>query len=200
MNNGLETASIYLTENCNLKCDYCYEDHNGRVMDSQVMDRVIEFCCDNAWQKQFRFWLFGGEPFLVEDRILEFIPKAIQTARKKGITPRFNVLTNGTIFSSAFAEFWRSHGYVALQVSLDGVKEAHDRHRKTKDGKPTFSRIVENIKEYLKYRRDLHIRLTVMLDTVRFLSESIRFILNLGVRTFALMPVHEVEWRKTDKK
>ncbi len=159
MNNGIETANIYLTENCNLKCDYCYENHNGKVMDSQVMNRVIGFCCDNALQNEFRFWLFGGEPLLVENRIFEFIPKAIKTAKKKNIIPKFNVLTNGSIFSKSFAEFWSSHRCVALQVSLDGIEESHDRHRKTKDGKPTFLKIVENIKEYLKYRRDLHIRL-----------------------------------------
>lgn len=195
MNSGLETANIYLTENCNLKCDYCYENHNGKVMDSRVMNRVIQFCCDNTLQKEFRFWLFGGEPLLVENRIFEFIPKAIETAKDRNIIPKFNVLTNGTIFSKSFAEFWRAHRCVALQVSLDGIQESHDQHRKTKDGKPTFLKIVENIKEYLKYRRDLHIRLTVMPDTVKYLSESIAFIINLGVRTFAIMPVHEVEWR-----
>lgn len=197
MERRLETANIYLTENCNLSCDYCYERHNDKVMTSQTMEKVIEFCCDQA-QDEFRFWLFGGEPLLVEDRIFEFIPKAIQKAKAKNIMPKFTVLTNGTIFSESFAEFWRAHKCLALQVSLDGIEEAHDRHRKTKNGEPTFSKIVDNIKEYLKYRRDLHVRLTVMPDTVRYLSQSIAFILSLGVRSFALMPVHEVEWKQEE--
>ena len=190
----LATANIYLTENCNLRCDYCYENHINKVMSPAMMDRVIDFCCDNAVEDQFRFWLFGGEPMLVGDSILEFIPKAIRGAQKRNIVPKFNVLTNGTIFNLAFAEFWGSHDCVGLQVSLDGIHEAHDRHRKTVNGEPTFDRIITNIKEYLKYRRDVHVRLTVMPDTVQYLAESIAYIIDLGVRSFAFMAVHEVEW------
>lgn len=195
MGNRIESANIYLTENCNLNCDYCYErlTHCNRKMESAMMERVINFCCDRA-EHQIRFWLFGGEPLTVPDSILEFIPKAIAKAKEKKLVPYFNVLTNGTLFNSSFAEFWKRHECIVLQVSLDGNQESHDRHRKTVNGEPTFARIVENIKEYLKYRRDLHLRLTLMPDTVQYLSESVAFILDLGVRSLAFMPVHEVEW------
>jgi uncharacterized protein len=199
MDSGIEVANIYLTEDCNLRCDYCYEKHNHKAMNGEMMDAVIKFCCDQAHDK-FRFWLFGGEPFLVEDHIYEFVSKAIQASRDRKIAPQFNVLSNGTVFSKTFAEFWKVHGCIALQVSLDGIAASHDQHRKTKDGKPTFAKIVDNITEYLKYRRDLHVRFTVMPDTAKFLYESIDFIVNLGVRSFSIMPVHEVEWKAEEIK
>lgn len=197
MKKRIESANVYLTENCNLNCDYCYEkhSHNKKMMSSEMMDRVIDFCCDNA-EEEIRFWLFGGEPLLVADRVLEFIPKAIRKTREKNLRPMFNVLSNGTIFNKSFAEFWKAHWCVTLQVSLDGTQEAHDQHRKTVTGEPTYARIVENIKEYLKYRPDLHLRLTLMPDTVKDLSASVASIYDLGVRSLAFMPVHEVEWKQ----
>jgi uncharacterized protein len=162
-------------------------------MDSAMMERVIDFCCEHA-KDHITFWIFGGEPLLVEDKVLEFFPKAARKAREKNIKPMFNVLSNGTIFSKSFAELWQTHRCVNFQVSLDGNQEAHDQHRKTKNGEPTYALVVENIKKYLKYRPDLHLRLTLMPDTVKSLSASIASVFDLGVRSLAFMPVHEVEW------
>ena len=191
MKHIIESANVYLTENCNLNCDYCYEKHTHKqqTMNSAMMDQVIDFCCDHA-EEEIRFWLFGGEPLLVGDKVIEFIEKAIRKARQLKIRPMFNVLSNGTMFNKDFAEYWKTHFCVTFQISLDGNKEAHDQHRKTKNGEPTYDRIAENIKEYLKYRRDLHLRLTLMPDTVRSLSTSVASIYDLGVRSLAFMPVH----------
>lgn len=195
MKNRIESANIYLTERCNLNCDYCYERHchSQKVMDAEVMERVIEFCCAHA-KDHFTFWIFGGEPLLVADKVLEFIEKAARKATSKKIQPMFNVLSNGTIFCQPFAELWRAHRCVNFQVSLDGNQEAHDRHRKTKNGEPTYALVAENIKKYLTYRPDLHLRLTLMPDTVKSLSASIASVFDLGVRSLAFMPVHEAEW------
>ncbi|HBN84538.1 MAG TPA: hypothetical protein DDZ89_11905 [Clostridiales bacterium] len=199
MKHIIESANVYLTENCNLNCDYCYEKHTHKqqTMNSAMMDQVIDFCCDHA-EEEIRFWLFGGEPLLVGDKVIEFIEKAIRKARQLKIRPMFNVLSNGTMFNKDFAEYWKTHFCVTFQISLDGNKEAHDQHRKTKNGEPTYDRIAENIKEYLKYRRDLHLRLTLMPDTVRSLSTSVASIYDLGVRSLAFMPVHEVEWKQEE--
>ena len=59
---------VYPTQNCNLKCWYCYETH---VLNSKMSEEVLENTksyitklCQNSTNRILRLTFFGGEPFL----------------------------------------------------------------------------------------------------------------------------------------
>jgi len=191
----LHTADVFLTDKCNLHCDYCYEKKGLVDMSPEILDKTIDFSFKNSNKdKPLTFWFFGGEPMLVSDLLLDACNKVIERSISEKRRVFTAILTNGTIFDSKVAEFIRDKSCVGLQISLDGIREAHDAHRKFKYGKGSFSIVDANISRYLEYKPDLHIRMTILSDVVDSLSESIAYILDKGVRSFAIMPVHEVEW------
>lgn len=65
---GIDYLMVYPTQNCNLKCWYCYETH---VLNSKMSEEVLENTksyitklCQNSTNRILRLTFFGGEPFL----------------------------------------------------------------------------------------------------------------------------------------
>ncbi|MEM8931646.1 MAG: SPASM domain-containing protein, partial [Acidobacteriota bacterium] len=68
-----------------------------------------------------------------------------QVATERALTFRSEMTTNGYLLTPDVAERllrWRIRGF---QITLDGPAAQHDRSRPTRDGRPTFETIVENL-------------------------------------------------------
>lgn len=196
--NQLQIADIFLTERCNLKCDYCYvKQENGKDIDEKTLIKAINFGFDSS-SEELTFWLFGGEPFLNVPLLLKAIALILKKNKKFKKKLHITVLTNGTVFDDTFAKFWSDHACISLQISLDGLRQAHDSHRKFSNGRGSFNIVFTNISRYLNYRKDLHVRMTITPESVFNLSESFLALLNKGIRSMAICPVHEVNWSKKD--
>ncbi|ATV27175.1 4Fe-4S cluster-binding domain-containing protein [Prevotella intermedia] len=64
----IDYLMVYPTQNCNLKCWYCYETH---VLNSKMSKEVLENTknyitnlCQKSTNRILRLTFFGGEPFL----------------------------------------------------------------------------------------------------------------------------------------
>ena len=119
-----------LTARCNLKCVHCYAQADQKdELDTGTALRVVEELNELAVLVLFS----GGEPLLRKDifEIAEHckVPKALST--------------NGTLIDVNTAEMLRNVGFSYVGVSLDGLKEVHDRFRGV-DG--AFERAVEGLK------------------------------------------------------
>ena len=81
----------------------------------------------------------------------------------------------------------------------DGVKEAHDRYRVHPDGRGSWEeawRGLQNVRLYIDSNPP--IRLTYTPKTVKYLYESVKFLLKHGLTRIAAEPVYEVEWTLDD--
>lgn len=86
-----------------------------------------------------------GEPLLNIKTILavaEYCKRKSDELRRE-VLPM--LVCNGTLLSRQMVDVLQKHG-ILFGVSLDGIKEIHDRHRKSRDGNPTFDLIMENVK------------------------------------------------------
>ncbi len=138
---------VYPTQDCNLKCWYCYENHIPHtLMQHDTMDKIVKYVEKSVAKNTFDeicVTLFGGEPFIHFDTIayplLSRIKEIVENARK--MFSCFFV-TNASLIDEGIIlklKTLKPH----FQITLDGDKERHDKVRIWKDGnKPTFDHIL----------------------------------------------------------
>jgi heme d1 biosynthesis radical SAM protein NirJ len=113
-----------LVRRCNLTCRHCYSisadvDFPGELNTAQVFKVMDDL-------KSFRvpvLILSGGEPLLRPD-IFEVAARAKQMGFYVGLS------TNGTLIDAPLARRIGALGFDYVGISLDGLKETHDRFRR----------------------------------------------------------------------
>ena len=116
---------IYTTNNCNLRCPYCFVENQSDIMSEDVWLAIVEYFINALNTKQLKetvFRLSGGEPLLVFDTWYEFIPymrKMINGSHKFHTV----VLSNFTLFNERIARF-ALENEISFSVSLDGTRHS----------------------------------------------------------------------------
>ena len=144
-----ELVTLELTQQCNLRCDYCYysgaykyeRTHNDKTMPTSIIDKIIKDYFANAQTPTQYLGFYGGEPLLQFGKI----KYAVESLSKLGFQPIFSMTTNGILFTDEIIDFCIEHGFM-LTISFDG--KDHDKHRKTQQGSPTANRIIEIMEKF----------------------------------------------------
>lgn len=155
LQNKLSMIILQITQQCNLRCEYCAysgnyynRGHKNTRMSIETAKKGIDFLIDNSRDVDIvNISFYGGEP-LIE---FELMKKAILYAKEisEGKKVMFSFTTNGTLFSKEIIEFLMSYD-VQILVSLDGPKEVHDKNRKfAVSGCGTFEKLNKNL-EFFK--------------------------------------------------
>lgn len=189
----LRDVTLNITNNCNLKCSYCFEHNkNSQNMSFDMAEKIIDKCYNNYLQHKdenkfpFSVSFFGGEPFL-NFGLMEHIMKY---SKDKGYNIEFGVTTNMTILNDHMIDIIEEYE-LGLLVSIDGIKKIHDRNRCN-----SYDIVCKNIKKLI----DRHLgylieaRMTVMPSDVSNLLESIKSIVDMGIVNIAPVPVTDVHW------
>ncbi len=146
---------LILTEECNLRCKYCYQPklkmHNTK-MDNTVAKNIIDFLFANAIKgnkKEVHLFLFGGEPLLNTDVIQFILQYAKKLSDDNSINVKFSIDTNGTIYNSQVEEtfqLWSElYDNLRLEISIDGSPRIQDYNRVDALGQGTSAVIRDNI-------------------------------------------------------
>jgi uncharacterized protein len=143
---------------CNLRCDYCYYIDKGHLfpagpvrMPEPLLERYIAQRFEASPGPCTHFEWHGGEPTLAGLDFFHTITRMQRKYRPDGRAVSNGLQTNGLLIDGAWADFLAGEGFSA-GLSLDGPEEFHDRFRKTADGRPTHSRVVDAF-HLLKERR-----------------------------------------------
>ena len=204
------SASFLLSEDCNLACTYCFElsCRNTMAMTKEVAEQGLQYLSNNAIENrfdEFSVMLFGGEPLLNVD-VLEYIFKrGLEIAKEKNIRFVANMVTNATIFNKRIENIFKKYGSaveLSIQLSVDGVKEVHDKYRITKGGKGSFDIIEKNVPKFLALR-DHGISITIHgcsnKETLPRLFENYLFFREKwNFEYIWFMPIHSEEWEVSD--
>lgn len=128
---------MILSELCNFRCEYCYEEYEPTIMSNDIEEGVIHFIQDlikTYHCKKLTISWFGGEPTLFKDRIIAFM----QTVKKKipdDIILNGYMTTNGYLLDfENFLDYYNV-GITGYQITLDGFSHTHDELRKLKSGR-----------------------------------------------------------------
>jgi uncharacterized protein len=143
---------IYPTQDCNLKCWYCYENHvPDSCMPEKVQAKIIKHIKSVVNEKNIRslhITFFGGEPLLNHNTVafplLESVKKICDEAN---VTFYCFFITNATLLSEEVILNLKKFNPM-FQITLDGNREKHNKVRtfKSKSHNGSFDTIISAFK------------------------------------------------------
>lgn len=142
----------------------------------------------NLFKGNIRFTWHGGEPLLAG---IEFFQKVINLEKKykrKDHEILNTIQTNGTLINNKWASFFKKNNF-RIGVSLDGIEECHNIHRKTRSGKGSFRNTVRGIKKLKEYNVPVSILSVITRSSLPYIEKNLSFFVNdLKVKSIALLP------------
>jgi sulfatase maturation enzyme AslB (radical SAM superfamily) len=179
----LDTPSLWfvLTNKCNLRCRYCYEDTGDASLTEETAVRFLD--CVIAERKSIELSseileiiFFGGEPTINKPTliaILEFI-------RRNQIVCVPRLVTNGLISDDILYRLIDEDVY--FQISYDGPASSQ---RVTVSGEDSSPMVFETIKKIVSRDAHLLVRFTFHSGNLGNMLSAIDFAENHGIRNLA---------------
>ncbi|MDR2291945.1 MAG: radical SAM protein [Prevotellaceae bacterium] len=158
---------IIPTLNCNLACTYCYAEKNlkSENMNTDVIDKLKDYIKEECYGKVKKIYLewYGGEP-LLEFKIIKDLTSYIQSLN---IPFHASIVTNGILLSEEKIKQLKDLNITEIQITLDGIKETHDKKRKFKNDKGTYDIIMKNITtlhSYAEKNKNIKVNIRINID------------------------------------
>ncbi|MDI6786552.1 MAG: radical SAM protein [bacterium] len=166
-----------VTNKCNLNCIHCYIKAENKEYQDELTTQEAKNLINNLAEINTPVLLFsGGEPLLRED-----IFELGLYAKNKGI--RIVISSNGTLINNKMTEKIKDIGFQYVGVSIDGVKDTHNKFRGLNDG---FQRAIKGIRSLKNANIKTGIRFTVNKNNYKELPEVIDIALKEGIDRFCM--------------
>lgn len=191
---------LFLTENCNLRCGYCFVKRKNfhQRMSLETGLKAIDFLFEYSYDRtDLHIIFFGGEPLLEYSNVQKLIEYSEKKSLDTGKGISFSMTSNALLLDEEKITWLNSHKLMVL-LSIDGIEHIHDKHRVTPDGKGSFRRIMEKIPMLKRTQGWLGSRMTVLPDSVEFLFEGVRVLSDAGINQFIIGIAHNDDWTQTN--
>ncbi len=191
--------TIFVTQQCNLRCSYCYIEKKQKTISFTTAEKVIDFIFKKSilGHEEINIGFFGGEP-LLEFKLIKKITNLIYDH------PFYNpdrvnlsIVSNGTIFSNEIAQFIIDNK-IEFGISCDGPPFIQDKYRFTIRGGETSHLVEKNIKRALYLLPNLMVNAVYHPDTLIYLPETVKYFSSLGIKQIYLNPDFSAHWGKKD--
>lgn len=196
----ISSAVVNLTDNCNLRCPYCFTEHNTRKIKLDTLKKVVDFLINQnkkvPQELMKTIVFFGGEPMLMFEEIIK--PFLIWSKEQDLIEKHkfiFSMTTNGTLLTKERLKFLRDYN-CHLLLSIDGDKETQDDQRPGINGNSSFDLIFPNIPNILYYNPYITFRATVEPRNADKVFKNYLFAREQGFKSIFFAPNQGVNWDK----
>ena len=202
----LNYYELILTEDCNLRCSYCFDDYfcqrkgDNTIMSEDMIQPIINFIEKTRDKERdiINISLFGGEPMMNYKFIQKFIKELEET---KTFNVRYHINTNGTMLNKDAIEFFIKYN-VHVVLSIDGMVDTHNKNRKTADAKDSWHMTMKHVPyllaQYNSYRGNTKLNVIMVVDENNYedFTKNFMFLRSLGLDVNSLFNTdHEL----TDK-
>lgn len=189
---------LIFTEQCNLRCRYCFEiDKGSQQMPLDLAKSILEReLSQKDGPSEYQVDLVGGEPFLFFYEIKELVEYCILHTSEWHKKFFFVIGTNLTLLNPEIEQWLlENRKYVILATSLDGTRDAHNHYRCD-----SYDTVIKNLPFYKQSYPDQGVKMTIGPDTISSIYDSIRNIESLGLPFVAANVVYEPVWGDLDIK
>lgn len=138
--------TILPTEDCNFRCEYCYEEHNIGRMAPNIIDAIKKFVERNLYKyDMLQVNWFGGEPLEAVDIIVDLSAFFMDICAKQKKPYLAGITTNGYCLKpESFKKLYSLH-ITDYQITIDGTEKTHNLARPHKDGANSYQVIKNNL-------------------------------------------------------
>lgn len=165
------TCWLHITNDCNLRCKYCYIHKSHSNMPNSIVyesiDKMLESCRTNNYPK-LCLMLVGGEPLMRFDLIKEIVNYC--NIHKGDIKVRYVIPTNGTLITPEVAKYIVENN-MSVGVSIDGIKEYHDKNRIKVDGSGSYNLVMKGVDNLISQGIKPSVMVTVTEENLEGLPE-----------------------------
>ncbi|GAA0125965.1 hypothetical protein UT300019_18670 [Clostridium sp. CTA-19] len=207
---GTKSITLCVTEDCNLKCKYCYMKgkNNLKKMTFETAKKSVDYILKNKdiFYEGAVVWDFiGGEPFLeidLIDRICDYIKLQMYILDHPWFEAyRFSFSTNGILYCTDKVQNFikKNKGHLSIGISVDGNKVKHDLQRVYPNGRGSYEDVVKNVPLWLEQFKGKETKATFSHEDLPYLKDSIINLWNLGIKNVAANVVFEDVWVQGDE-
>jgi uncharacterized protein len=138
-NRGLKLI-INSSEQCNLRCVYCYETFALGHMKSDIADGIVRLVerrvADGLEWLEIEF--FGGEPLGAWNTVKYITRSIYELCQSNNVEIVGGMTTNSTLLHMDRLKWLVQHGINAFQITLDGPPQIHNTRRVSASKKGSF--------------------------------------------------------------
>ncbi|MBU0579815.1 MAG: 4Fe-4S cluster-binding domain-containing protein [Candidatus Margulisbacteria bacterium] len=200
--NSIRSLAIFINNECNLNCTYCYVNKNNNLIKASplikdAMQKTILFFLKST-EKNKKIIITGGEPLIEISLLLKYL-KMIRALLKKTNSKVDIVLnTNGTLFNKTNQKKL-FHLLDKISISIDGREATHDLCRKDLKGNGTYKTIMRNIAAMnLSWRNKLNIFKVVNSENYKTFYQDMIYLISLNPRElFFTAAMDDEDWNNT---
>lgn len=170
---------FHLTNQCNLRCTYCYVDKSAAKMDPQNAQKWLTKILVNAKLHDLdavKIKFSGGEALLEEETLFKLISFLKTEGKRLDIKTSAVVLSNGVLISPKIARKLKQ-AQVAVMISLDGPARYHDQTRVFPGGGGTYRFVKQGIKNLQQAKVPFNVSITVTAKNVSGLPQLTKYVL-----------------------
>lgn len=196
-NISLEMLYLLVTDGCNLRCRYCFEDspqrddkYRSMHMKKETVIKAINLFAEinkkhGNPEKEKVIILYGGEPLTNRHAVFEAILH-VNCLKANRVLPdncKISIVTNGVLLNEDDAKFF-SKNNVTVGLSIDGPAKITDYYRIPKRNGIIVSDSVSNAFDLLK-RYNVRIGLSVTLTpmAIKYFDDFLDFFLKSKFNT-----------------
>jgi len=191
------SLNIFITEDCNLNCRYCFLDKTYK--ESQLTFPALKRAIDLLFSfpgKTKTIAFNGGEPLLEYPLLKKTCLYIKNKAEEENVKVNLATMTNGTLLSKDHCQFFEKNR-VIVKISIDGDKKTHDTNRLFRDNPhdSSFQVIRNNLRNFNDKSR-IAASLVFTPQTVINLFKNIKFLQKLGFGYIEFYPDMYALWTK----
>lgn len=165
-------VNIWITNECNLECKYCYEGKKSNTfLKEEYVTLIVDFITRNSLEDGLIVNFHGGEPLLNFGRMKEIVC----SISDKFPDTVFSLTTNMLLMTEEIATFIKERR-VYVSVSLDGGETVNDKNRVDKNGEGTYKKVLNKIQILKRNNIPFRTRMTVTPGLVDKLYKSVLFL------------------------
>lgn len=160
-----ECLTLYLHDECNLGCTYCYaRPRAGRsgCLDPGAVTAAADLVaanCQALGRPMTAVFHGGGEPSLYPAEVDELLDLVAGAAGRRSVGLFRYVATNGTL--SAEGARWLARRFDLVGLSCDGPAAIHDAQRPARDGRGTLQAVERTARTLRAEGARYHVRATI---------------------------------------
>ncbi len=177
-----EELQLFFVPNysCNFACSYCYQDEYTPDQDNlshTIIDAFFDYINTEFAGRRKYLTVFGGEPLLPSPKQKEMIGYLLDKANQAKLEVCF--VTNGFTLND-YTEILKNARIREIQITLDGLKDTHNKRRFLKGGGGTFDKIVKGIDSCLENKIPVNLRMVVDKENINDLPLLAEYAITKG--------------------